>query len=519
MGQPWEDAAQAMSAPPAAVAMQPWEQAAAASPASQAPSGYGARVSQDFQNIDQQQQDAANRAAAGQQSPLHAIGDIALDQVGKGGAVVNEAAKPILSTIATMPGVDLLVKGAKAAGNAISNIPLNGSTLGADASQEISQLRQNHPVIAGDVDAALNAGGGVAAMTGAGELANMAAPAVKAVGSAVADSGAAAADAKQASFLQDLITPKQTPSVKNDLFTRSTQQGILGTRVAEPTAQEQGVISSLANTDVSPMKSLNTNYNIISDANDAERQALGAKINALGNPAIGDDDVINAMAQAKAAALKNPASVTSDGTAVTDGVINKALDALANNDQTAAGVLQARRDFDSEISRFKGENVFDPALENPISEAVRQARQGMNNLVAQAVPNADVLSSLQKQSNLYRAMDAIETKGGAEGKNVITRMGQKAASLIPAKTILGKIGVGTAAATGTAVAPVVAGGLGAAYVGGKALMSPLLRKAVGSGLYKLGQAADIGTNSLTAAQISGLAPAAALQYLNSQRGN
>lgn len=75
---------------------------------------------------------------------------------------------------------------------------------------------------------------------------------------------------------------------------------------------------------------------------------------------------------------------------------------------TALDILQARKKLDGWIGGLSGGgSVFDPATENAKTIALRAIRQGANDLVATKAPDVAVKELLQRQSNLYRALDYI----------------------------------------------------------------------------------------------------------------
>lgn len=474
-------------------------------PASQVPAGYTLdnsatnngnffqRVGSDLQNRNQQVGDIFKQTMAGNED---SVGGGLYDAFGKGiggsvGDLIKEGAQSGAAGFSNVfPGATSDIKSATSAivNSPIGQMGINALKTGAGA---WNNFKAQNPVIAQHIEST----GDFANLIPASGIADVAGPAISDAGKAIYASGEAAGDAKKGSFLQDLITPKQTPSVKADLFSRSTQQGLLGTRIAEPTIQEQSIIGTLSNLPVSPMKSLNKNYNIIADAKDAEAENLSGFLK-NNDAKIPDDTLINSLSDARAQLAKNPWATTADGSKAADAVINGALETIQNNPQTASGVLQARKDFDSWISGIKSDGVFDPNLETPITAAVRQVRQTLNNIVSNAVPDANVQQSLKTQSNMYRAMDAIETKGGYEGKNVISRIAQKTGNVIPGKGMIAKGAVLLGGSTGAALAPAIATGVGAAYLAGKAIKSPITRKAIGLGLSGIGDAITPGSTSI-----------------------
>lgn len=113
-------------------------------------------------------------------------------------------------------------------------------------------------------------------------------------------------------------------------------------------------------------------------------------------------------------------------------------------DITAGDLLAARKKLDTYIRNSGRGRLFDPKTETAISEALREIRQGANDLIAQKAPNVAVKELLAKQSAMYDALDAIIESGWRDvGTGSLKRFAKKhpyisgaaatgAAGLVPA---------------------------------------------------------------------------------------
>lgn len=276
---------------------------------------------------------------------------------------------------------------------------------------------------------------GVSKIEGAGESLGL--------GDALYNSGKASKDAAHQQYIQDLILPKETPTVKADMATRTKQ--INGTNTYQPTPQEMQIASSVAAIpEVSKSNSYVKNLNLIQDANHQEAQALKQRLQANDVP-ISDDVIQNTLANVHQSISANPYISGVDATKAATNVVNKALDIITSKPQTASSMLDARKELDAWVSRQKGDKAFNPALDSPITTAVQQVRQAMNGIVADAVPSADVRASLQKQSNLYHAAENIAPKAAGESATRIGRMMQNITPHSGVGKIAGAAGLGVAA--------------------------------------------------------------------------
>lgn len=163
-------------------------------------------------------------------------------------------------------------------------------------------------------------------------------------------------------------------------------------------------------------------------------------------------------------------------------------------------LLKVRRDLDKWIRKTTSK-AFDPSIIGANQIATRELRTGINNIINEAVPEAHVAESLQKQSDLLSARDNLTHERMREGRSGLTRAVSKVegdAGLTPARTPLAFVANVTNAAAMLVAGTVTAASLGArgAVVAGKKLKAQAMKKL---------QAA---TNAAT--------PAAILAILNSE---
>ena len=108
-------------------------------------------------------------------------------------------------------------------------------------------------------------------------------------------------------------------------------------------------------------------------------------------------------------------------------IFNKFIKYLPKGrDITAIDILKARKALDAEVRSSGRGRLFDPKIETAISTALREIRQGANDLLASKAPDVAVKESLQQQSRLYDALEAIAENGWKDvGKGAVQRYMQR----------------------------------------------------------------------------------------------
>lgn len=448
----------------------------------------GTDLSKRWQQIKDAQQREKDLGQSGASSVLQIGGTGAGAIADTIGNVVGSAARAVNNNLIPQSVDDA----ASSIGQDIMNsAPGQDFTYGAQfLAGKAGQLKQNHPITAADIGAVGNILSVIPAAKPAEAALDVTGSALTKAGEAASQMGTDQIANRQASFAKDLVMPKPTKAVLEDQVDRTTQSPILGRKIVTPSAAEQTAIDNVAQIPgVSKMKSFQANYNIINDAKNQEAEDLITKLKA-NDVAIPDDTIINNLATVRQNLAASP-YVVGDGAKAAENTVNSALDIIQNHPQTASGLLQARKEFDSFIASQKGDKAFNPALESPITNAVQQVRQSINNMVDQAVPDAGVKASLAKQSSLYNALDNIAPKAAAEGSNRFSRLAQSASNALPIKNPIVKGGAQLAALGGVgsaiALAPALAAVPAVGYAGYKAASSPLLKKGVGTVLSAVGK--------------------------------
>lgn len=464
-------------------------QPVAASPEPE-PSGFMARMSEDYANRKGQIDKAVDRKMNGQSSA-----STALQAMGNGVGLVGDTLGNVAGSAARY--ADHLVPqevddyGKKKLGE-VANYVAN-SDFGKGAAYlagKGNELAKQYPTTAANLGAVGNIASALPMAKGvkvAAEAADVAGAVTSKAGQGLVKLGEKQVANQDSKFVKDLVMPKLTKAVREDQVGRTTEKGLLRSAVVEPTFMEKRAIDEVSKIPgVKDTNSLQGNYNIISEANEAEAKALKATL-AASNVTVSDDVVLDTLSKIRKD-LANPAThpyMIGDGAKAAENVVNSALEHINNHPRTPAGLLQARKDFD----KYVKPGQFDPTVYKPANVAIQQVRQAMNQMIEDAVPTAGVKASLAKQSGLIHALDNIEEKAAAESKNRIGRFGKKLSDKVSLKN--GLIGTSAALGLGGVAAanslPVV-GTLAGAYGAKKLLTSPITKKAVGQTIKKTGQA-------------------------------
>ena len=430
-------------------------------------------------------------------------------------STMNTVAKPINSAINNVispvmgAAASAEEKPAQSVANAVNSTDagqwVGDKLLGAkdyvgDIGANIKDLESYNPDLQKDLDA-LNQNAELAGnMAGIKPLSKLTGNVVGKIGDVIGDSGQASADAKRAKDIFDVITPKLTPTVAKDLGTRSTSEGLNAVRTPQPTDFENKVIDTVSdltdakgNSLIKKSDPLHVTYNKLAAANEAEAEDLKSTLSIYDNadPAaaiIPKQEILDTVKK-QLASLQDNAYIKDSphlNTVLDD--LSSQISKISDDGVTASQLLDIRKTLDKNITKYKGEGAFDPVKESAFTEAGKAVRQATNDIIANKYPDIGVRDSLDKQFHIYNAMDAVESKIPSQSAGAIGRAVDKVKPYMP-KTIAGGLGE-AALLTGAYVAPSVAlplAGVGLAGYGGyKALMSPMLRKGIGSTLSTVG---------------------------------
>lgn len=284
--------------------------------------------------------------------------------------------------------------------------------------------------------------------------------------------------AQKKSFVDDLITPKQTKVVKEAQVGRTTEVGgILNSKQVELSAREKAIAETVSSVpEVTPKKTLQGNYSVIAKEIENEAERLKSALMKNDVP-ITRKELLESGNKVKASLAENPL-IVGDAEKVAEKILAKMDQLVKKNRPTASGLLQARKELDQWVKSQKGANIFDPKNENAVSIALREIRESANDMVSQKSPAAGVKESLKRQSNLYGALDNIGPKAAEEAKNAALRLWQQVTKIVPLRgefnqsmAILFGVGGLGAAATFAPFFTNLAVGLPAAYFAGKAVTS------------------------------------------------
>lgn len=220
--------------------------------------------------------------------------------------------------------------------------------------------------------------------------------------------GQDAFNAKNLAGIQDVVLPKQTPSeIANTALQRTTSGGVLNKQVYTPTSQEADMIQAASDAGVKPNAPLENNIQIVNAAKNAEAQKLKSTLDNLNVP-IPPATLNQAGTQLAQKIAANP--LVDENSPTVRKILETAQTAIDNNPKTAAGVLQARKDFDNAITQFQPSALDTDAPATAFRYTSKQVRQAMNGVIGDAVPTVEVRASLAKQSHLYDAIDNMAGK-------------------------------------------------------------------------------------------------------------
>lgn len=407
------------------------------------------------------------------------------------GGVAGAAFAPIFEA----PGVHQAVD---AVGGVISTIP---------GVEKVGEFAAAHPEIAKDVKNIVDIatlGGGKAVEKPLVEGAE------KSVGSALYNTGKnivegadKAVEESQSKFLRDLVRPIREGKVLEEEAKRTIEKPLVSIGKKEfgsykevlPTPMEkaaQEVVSKIPG--VSEKNTLQGNWNIMQDANikkaiDLEKELAKPENNFF----ISHNKVRSILEDAKNSIAENR-TLTGNAPATAQKLVDDFMGFMAKEEQSGLGVLKARKKFDKFITAQKRESkVFNPEFESAFSVANKTIRDTAHDILEKGAPNAEVAKSLFEQRALYHAMDNVLPKAAREAESSLSRVWQKIGSAVGERNhavqvlaaVTGLGGLGAAAVFAPALA---AGGIGSflAYKGGKILLSPQVKKAVGNALKEAG---------------------------------
>lgn len=284
--------------------------------------------------------------------------------------------------------------------------------------------------------------------------------------------------------IQKILQPVESKVSKLEAVPRTQEKGILGTKTVQPTPREISMYSTVAEIpNVNPKNTFQSNYNATREYNINLAKQLESDIS-NNNFLIPRKETISRLNKA-ASTLEESPVIVGDAQKTAQRLIEGAKKFINESDGTALGILEARKKYDSWVKSQKPK-AFDANTENAFTIANKEVRSTLNDLLIEKAPNVNVKGSLQKQSMLYDALDILQEKAASEGKNKITRTLNRVGQTIGTKNkgvqtlvSLGLLGgLGTAATMALPTTLIGSAGY-LLYRGGKWVVSPQVRKAVG----------------------------------------
>lgn len=231
--------------------------------------------------------------------------------------------------------------------------------------------------------------------------------------------------ASKLKYAQELVLPKQTPSeIAKTAIQRESGGGIMNRQVYKPQAREAEMAKAAAEAGVKKGAPLVDNLQTIAKFNAKEGERLSGLLAKNDTPI--DANSLNASAARIAEKIASNPLVDEHGSTVRK-LLELAQKSIDEQPKTAAGLLQARKNFDFAIEEFQPTAFDTDAPATAFRFAAKQIRQGINQTIADASPNIAVKASLRKQNLLYDAIDNISGKVPTEPTNRFGRFFAKPA--------------------------------------------------------------------------------------------
>ena len=246
--------------------------------------------------------------------------------------------------------------------------------------------------------------------------------------------------------------------------TDALKKGIDG--VVDLTPMQQVAADAVASLPkYSRLRTATGNLNVVNKALKKEYEATAAAVKGAGNVNLAS--FYNQLTRQMDDAVSK--SLDPDVTrGAYSNILEKVENAIAIHGNTAEGMLKARQNLDSWLKEQKGDAAFNKS--GPVVQAVRTARDEMNNAIGEVVPS--LKDSLKKQSGLLHAQDGLATKAAREASEMTFPMLRNTMRLIGTQRNIGfalsGLGIGSYATLGTPIA-LAAAGVGGAYLAQKAI--------------------------------------------------
>ena len=449
----------------------------------------GQRIGEDLASRAQTIQETQAARAAGEQGFIE-TGLQQGAQVALGGVdVLGEGA---VSAFRALPDVieEPLRAGGAAVAGAIGGIPLGERTLGERLTggvQQAGEFLEERPRLARNLAIAEAAAialpikiPGVTVLRGGADVTGSA---LGRIGEAIVGAGEKQALKQKAGLASELMAPIESRKFleQANLAGRVSESPITKNRIIAPTDRDIKAAEILTQLDIKPNKSFTANNKVALRGISQKAQQLVKELE--GTKVIFPKAEVRARLNSKIDEfIQTQPFLVGNSELTAERVKKIVLDAIDNNLSTPAGLLKARKQFDSELKsqtrQASGKTIFDSDADRAVNLAIKEIRDVVNGFIAEKAPSVDVRRLLGEQELLFGARDVISAKAAQEGSNSLRRLIDE----LPLKGDTAKI-LGVTALTGGAIALPAAAGLAATGLVGaatvKGLRGPGAKKALG----------------------------------------
>ena len=303
---------------------------------------------------------------------------------------------------------------------------------------------------------------------------------------------------------KDLVLPeKKDPSNSREVagtipFTSKT------VRVETPAERE--VIDEVMKLGIPKNKSYQGSYDNIGDAIEDKALKLDARLDksdAVITLAESTDAIIEATSKLSGGAhpLINSSALEKSIKEVTA----IAVSVLKDFPQTPKGVLQARREIDIQMKKYKSANdAFPTETQTALGLANQEMRLALNDLVDIAVPDAAVKAGLKSQSLLFRAQFGVLPKAEKEAAATLGRAWANVQRVTGVHAPSTPVAIAVLGSTALGILPQLIGGLTVAAGGTmvyKGVTSSQLKRFIAETIAKTDKAIKVATNPAMVKQL------------------
>jgi len=221
-------------------------------------------------------------------------------------------------------------------------------------------------------------------------------------------------------FVKDLLSPEWTKKeriaeikawkVQEWIFWRQTTPWKIETKAIEEVSNIPWISKSNTNLD---------NNNVIRD--EIVKEATWLEKSLKANDVIFTRKELNSFLTKWIENIENNKLLRWDAEKIALDMLDEFKNIMKNKPSKWSALLEWRKEFDQIVKRFRWDKALDPNIENALSIATREVRQWANDFLANKSQIVDVKNSLNKQSNLFNALEVTAIKADKEAKNAIWR--------------------------------------------------------------------------------------------------